>query len=134
MKITPFQLAKICHEANRAYCWSLGDPSQPAWDMAPDWQIKSAVEGVMYHLLEPNATPADSHQQWLALKLQDGWTYGPVKDPFIKTHPCIMHYSYLPEDQKAKDALFMGIVNALRNQVEMKYGKDEDRSYRYQPE
>jgi hypothetical protein len=28
--MTPTQIARVCHEVNRAYCQSLGDDSQPA--------------------------------------------------------------------------------------------------------
>lgn len=32
------QIAKVCHEANKAYCETLGDYSQPEWEAAPAWQ------------------------------------------------------------------------------------------------
>lgn len=32
------QIARMAHEANRAYCQALGDDSQPAWEDAPEWQ------------------------------------------------------------------------------------------------
>ena len=50
---------------------------------------------------------------WLTKKLQDGWSYGSEKDPEKKKHPCIMAYKELPEKQKAKNYLFLGIVRAL---------------------
>src|SRR5437879_1359495 len=40
------QVAKICHEANRAYCETIGDNSQPTWEKAPQWQKDSAINGV----------------------------------------------------------------------------------------
>ena len=43
-------IARICHEANAAYCLSLGDTSQTDWDNAPDWQKKSAINGVKFHM------------------------------------------------------------------------------------
>ena len=39
--------AHASHEANRAYCLSLGDKSQRPWDAAPDWQKASARDGVL---------------------------------------------------------------------------------------
>ena len=107
------QIAKVCHEANRAYCESIGDNSQPTWDNAPDWQKKSAVTGVQYHLDNPNSKPEDSHNSWLKEKEADGWKYGTVKNPETKEHPCYVPYSELPIEQQKKDYLFLGVVRAL---------------------
>lgn len=106
-------IAKVCHEVNRAYCASLGDHSQPAWDDAPDWQRKSAIAGVEYTRANPQAKPSDSHGSWLAEKQADGWKYGPVKDSDKKEHPCFVPYDDLPPEQKAKDYLFQAVVRAL---------------------
>ena len=38
--------AQAAHEVNRAYCTALGDKSQPPWDDAPDWQVRSCIDGV----------------------------------------------------------------------------------------
>lgn len=107
-------IARICHEVNRAYCASLGDASQPAWADAPQWQKDSALVGVRMHLANPNAGPDDSHKSWLAQKVAEGWVYGPIKDPVTKQHPCMVPYEELPQEQRAKDYLFRGVVHALR--------------------
>jgi hypothetical protein len=106
-------IARTCHEVNRAYCESQGDHSQARWEQAPDWQRQSAVNGVLYAMGNPDAKPADSHESWLAEKRGDGWTYGPVKDPVNKTHPCFVSYDELPPSQKAKDYIFLAIVRAM---------------------
>jgi len=100
--------AKKTHEANRAYCASIGDDSQTAWEDAPDWQRASAIAGVTF-MLESSAqdwTPAASHESWLAQKEADGWVYGETKDAEAKTHPCMVPYEQLPAEQRAKDELF----------------------------
>lgn len=109
-------IARICHEVNRAYCASLGDTSQSAWADAPQWQKDSALVGVQMHLTNPNAGPDDSHKSWLAQKVAEGWVYGPIKDPVTKQHPCMVAYEELPQEQRAKDFLFRGVVHALRDQ------------------
>ena len=106
-------IARVCHEANRAYCRSIGDNSQPSWDEAPDWQRRSAENGVAFQLANPDATPSHSHEEWLKEKAAAGWTYGPVKDPEKKEHPCFVPYEELPEEQKRKDVLFIAVVRAL---------------------
>lgn len=105
-------VAKLCHEANAVYCELHGDYSQPAWEKAPGWQRESAVNGVRFHL-EHLAGPEASHEHWLEEKLKAGWTYGPVKDPEKKQHPCCVPFSSLPPEQRAKDHLFRAIVHAL---------------------
>jgi hypothetical protein len=106
-------IARVTHEANRAWCVALGDLSQVPWDEAPDWQRQSALDGVQFHLANPGAGPDNSHNCWLAEKERDGWVYGEVKDPTAKTHPCIVPFEQLPPEQQAKDRLFSAIVRAL---------------------
>lgn len=113
--ITIEQAAMMCHELNRHYCQAIGDNSQYQWHNAPDWQKESAINGVQFHLDNPGAGPEASHDNWLAEKLADGWMYGPVKDEVKKTHPCCVGFPSLPREQQAKDKLFLGVVNALRD-------------------
>jgi hypothetical protein len=105
-------IARVCHEVNRAYCKSLGDESQPAWDDAPQWQKDSALAGVQAILTDPATTPEQSHEGWLAQKRADGWTFGPVKYAEAKTHPCFVPYAELPAEQRVKDYLFGAVVRA----------------------
>jgi hypothetical protein len=107
------RIARTCHEANRAYCAALGDESQLPWEEAPEWQRKSAITGVQFHLSHPDSTPADSHNSWLAEKERDGWKWGPEKNAELKVHPCFVPYEQLPAAQQAKDYIFLAIVRAL---------------------
>jgi hypothetical protein len=113
MKLAPVEIARVCHEVNRAYCQALGDTSQVAWEQAPEWQRQSAIVGVEFNLANPDAPPSASHDSWLAEKTRDGWKYGPVKDADKKEHPCFVPYDELPVEQKAKDYLFKATVAAL---------------------
>lgn len=106
-------IAKVCHAANRAYCESIGDFSQVSWDVAPDWQRESAVQGVKLHMDNPDAGPEASHISWMEQKKKDGWKYGEVKDADKKEHPCMKSWKALPPSQQRKDVLFMNIVHAL---------------------
>lgn len=106
-------IARVCHEANRAYCFALGDDTQKSWHEAPDWQRESAVVGVRFCLENPDAPPSANHDSWLRQKEADGWKYGAVKDADKKEHPCFVPYDDLPDDQKRKDALFKAVVASL---------------------
>lgn len=106
-------IAKICHEANRAYCQSIGDDSQPTWAEAPDWQKDSAIKGVTFHQANPDAGASGSHESWMAEKVADGWKHGSVKDPDARTHPCMVPFEDLPMEQQVKDHIFRSIVHAM---------------------
>lgn len=110
------QVARLCHEANRDYCITLGDESQLHWEEAPQWQQQSALNGVMFHVKELKAgvspSASASHDSWLAEKKAEGWKYGKVKNPDRKEHPCFVPYNELPVEQRFKDHLFGAIVKA----------------------
>lgn len=107
------QIARLCHEVNRAYCHSIGDDSQPSWSDAPTWQKNSAISGVNFHLSN-ETTPEQSHANWLKDKVADGWVFGPVKDPEKKEHPCMVPYNELPLEQRTKDFLFKAVVDTFK--------------------
>lgn len=104
------EIARLAHEVNRAYCQSIGDSSQVAWEDAPEWQRESAMAGVKQLMDNPDTTPEQSHEGWMALKREDGWTWGPKKDAEKKEHPCFMPYANLPIEQRVKDYLFGAVV------------------------
>ena len=107
-------IARAAHEINRAYCAALGDNSQPAWEDAPEWQRTSAINGVRFHIENPDAGPDASHVAWMAEKQATGWKYGPIKDAERKEHPCMVSYADLPVTQRAKDYLFRAVVHTLK--------------------
>ena len=109
------EIAKICHEANKAYCEGvMNDNSQRDWDRASSAQRISARKGVQLALTDPTVTPRKMHESWADEKRKTGWVYGEEKDETAKTHPCLVDYDQLPLEQRVKDSLFLGIVNALR--------------------
>lgn len=107
------QIAQVAHEANRAYCLTIGDDSQPAWKDAPEWQRQSAINGVLFHLTHPDAGPEASHENWLAEKWATGWKWGTEKDPAAKTHPCMLPFRDLPLEQQQKDYIFRAVVHSF---------------------
>ena len=106
-------IARVAHEANRAWCKANGDMSQLPWEAASEWQRNSALSGVRFHLDNTEAGDSASHDEWMRHKLLDGWSYGEVKDAEAKTHPCLVPFDQLPPDQQAKDRLFRAVVHAL---------------------
>lgn len=106
--------ARIAHEVNRAYVYATTNIQEPTWEDAPKWQKESAIAGIQMHwdryAQKLTVHPWDSHEAWMKQKQEDGWKYGPIKDPAKKEHPCLLPYSELPADQQAKDYLFGAVA------------------------
>lgn len=108
-----YDIARVAHEANRAYCQSLDDHSHAEWLETSSSLQESAMNGVKAILENPGLTPKQSHERWLKLKTEQGWVHGELKDGVLKTHPCCVPYDQLPQDQQVKDQLFGAVVRAL---------------------
>lgn len=108
--------AKAAHEMNRVYCEACGDTSQPIWDKAELWQKTSAINGVK--LVLNGSTPERQHEAWCNDKINDGWKFGPVKDPVKKEHPCLVPYNQLSKEQKIKDELYINSVLSMSDALE----------------
>lgn len=104
-------IAQAAHEANRAYCQGIGDLSQVTWDEAPEWQRRSALNGVSGAL--SGFTPEELHASWSREKIEEGWAFGATKDAAAKTHPCLVPYAELPDEQRRKDSVYLAVVLAM---------------------
>jgi hypothetical protein len=56
------------------------------------------------------------HDGWMEQKYRDGWSYGPTRDDAAKTHPCLVSYAILSEQDKEKDR---NAVRHYRDVVEL---------------
>lgn len=43
------------------------------------------------------------HENWAVGRLNEGWTYGLVRNDQMKQHPCLVEYDDLPESEKDYD-------------------------------
>ncbi len=43
------------------------------------------------------------HEVWAETRISQGWTYGDQRDDDRKTHPCLVPYEELPEEEKEYD-------------------------------
>lgn len=127
-------LARACHSAWYAYTvLALGEDGEP-WETAPDWQKASIREGIRFwdekmetgEVFRDPSTSIDeaihflaplSHENWMKHKTANGWVYGETKDPEKKTHPCMVAYGDLPEDQRKKDEVALHAYLAVRKAI-----------------
>ena len=43
------------------------------------------------------------HEVWAQSRMEQGWTYDEERNDALKTHPCLIPYEELPEEEKAYD-------------------------------
>ena len=43
------------------------------------------------------------HEVWAKNRMDEGWIYGPERNDELKTHPCLLPYEELPENEKDYD-------------------------------
>jgi len=108
-----WEIAAVCHEANRAFCKQHGDYSHKTWGETPKHIQLSTVAGVKTAMNEPEANGYTMHKAWVERKLKEGWTFGAVKDLERLTHPNLRPYIELPAYERFKDHLFLAIVDAF---------------------
>lgn len=111
--MTPEEIARVCHEANREYCSIQLDVSHREWGATSSMLRNSVIDGVRRILLDPGLTAAESHQNWVDYKLKEGWVPGTVKNEKTKEHPNLVPFHELPPGEQKKDELFIAIVRAL---------------------
>lgn len=112
--MSPDKIAKVCHQVNKAACEAYGDHSQVDWDDAPEWQREAALHGVNDCIMGVLSSES-LHNSWMHKKIEDGWKWGPIKNPAAKEHPDLVPYEQLPVSAKLKDYLFKEIVQTLKD-------------------
>jgi ryanodine receptor 2 len=43
------------------------------------------------------------HEVWAETRIKQGWIYGEQRNDELKTHPCLIPYEELPEEEKEYD-------------------------------
>lgn len=43
------------------------------------------------------------HEVWVESRINQGWSYGEMRNDELKTHPCLVPYEELPEEEKDYD-------------------------------
>lgn len=117
LQLTLSDVARICHEANRAYRATQGDESRLSWEESPIALHLAVVQGVQNALKHPDLTPEQSHENWMTAYAANGWTYGETEDRVKKTHPCFLPWHELSEFHRRKDILFLSIVRTFQGSI-----------------
>ena len=93
-------IAEIRHAAWVAYQIAVGQQYNIKIN---DDQMESLLDGIEYMDANPDVTPEENHNNWMKMKVSQGWVYGEVKDFEKKTHPDLVPFNDLPIVEQRKD-------------------------------
>ena len=60
-------------------------------------QLSNDLDGLV-ELIAKNV-----HEVWAKNRIEQGWTYGKLRDDVLKKHPCLIPYEELSEEEKNYD-------------------------------
>jgi len=85
------------------WCYYQIAAGQPYNEVANIDQMKSLLDGIAFADEHPDMTPEQNHDNWMKMKVSQGWKYGPIKDFEKKEHPDLVPFDQLPDIEKRKD-------------------------------
>lgn len=62
-------------------------------------------------------SPEELHGSWMQAYIEMGWTYGPERNLEKKTHPDLVPYADLQQQEQDKDAVFVALCEIARQWV-----------------
>lgn len=105
-------IARAAHELNRAWSQMANLPVDKHWVELPD-ETRSVARGSVVQIIAHDLNAEGTHAAWVIEKKALGWTYGKEKDAVLKTHPCLVDYTALPEEWRIKDELWVNTVRSF---------------------
>jgi hypothetical protein len=106
------EITKTVYEATRVEAeWSGRQIVPEPWEQREEAFRKQFVKIIEDYLGRDRLpTPEEAHNSWMESYIKMGWMYGGKRDVAKKTHPDLVPYNYLPQDEKDKDAIFLAFV------------------------
>lgn len=111
---TLVDIAQECHTKNNELMMMNGEEQNGNWDSLDRHTKFINLKSVIKALENPDLTAKDMHDEWMNNKIADGWKFGDVKDPELKTHPLIIDYDLMKDVDKMKDQIFIDVCNKYR--------------------
>lgn len=102
-------IAKAAYGIARAYEKTVSH----VWEDITDAKKASVIKNVGIVLDSSPCTSSVIHDAWVLEKENDGWVYGEELNEEAKTHPYIVLFDLLPEDQQGYDRIFIAAVTEL---------------------
>lgn len=104
-------LSRESHRAISDFRVSIGEDALPPWAPSTAEEIGQKRSGIEAAL--SGVTPEQQWREWSAMRREQGWKYGPVRDPVKKEHPSLVDdYSMLSPAERQKDEVYGEAIRA----------------------
>jgi RyR domain len=112
MYFTDGQIAEAIHLMNGWLQEQFGDPyRQPPWPDAPQ-PMKDMVLALVRGY-RAGISPQAAHERWVEAMEARGWRYGLRRSERDRTHPNMLPWGLLPQEQRLKDVMSQQITWVL---------------------
>lgn len=110
--VEKWERAKAIYEATRVEAkWSKRSIVPEPWEQRDEKFRKQFVAIIDKYLKQDKLpTPEEAHDSWMQSYFDMGWKYGETRDVGNKTHPDLLPFNELPQDERDKDAIFLAFV------------------------
>jgi hypothetical protein len=91
--------------------------ANPMYKPSPINVSKISLSPVLIKLIEKLAR--NTHEIWAQKRIDNGWTFGSLRDDVKKQHPCLVPFEELPESEKEYDRVV--VENILKAVIALGY-------------
>ena len=106
-------IARVCHEALRAYSIVIFDYSNRPWEDTDEDSRQFLIDLVEVIIKNPSSSPRSVHGIWSSELLSKGWVYGPTPSKTKHKHPQLIGFDDLHDEDVKRYALLIGIVRSF---------------------
>jgi len=107
-------IALVAHQVMAAYRASIGDNQQTSWNEASEDKRTASIARAQAVIDNPNVPPEVAHADWIRARKAEGWKPGKKRDNDAKTHPMLIPFEDLPNEQKTEEYLYRAVVVSMR--------------------
>lgn len=107
------KIAKACHNVHNVFCANNGMKVIP-WDEKATEHHAVVINSIERILSGEVESPEDAHENFVRLKEDFGWEYGPEYSTKNKTNPRLCDWEELPQVERMKEELFFAVVSGFK--------------------
>jgi len=107
------KIAKACHAVNNVLCKNHGLQIITWEDKSPENQ-KIVLESITKILEGYLTSPEEAHNNFVEMKMKNGWEYGNEYSTENKTNPRLRDYDELNDFERMKEEFFFAIASSFK--------------------